>query len=98
MGIKNGLILAGAAAALMASGFSTTVFAATDATTATDVKCVGGNACKGQSACKGKNLKGHKNSCKGQNSCKGLGYTKMSAEECQKVDGAKAEPLAEDKK
>jgi hypothetical protein len=90
---KSGLVLAGAAAALLASGFAPTTFAA-DA----EVKCVGGNACKGKSECKGKNLKGNENKCKGANSCRAAGWVKMSSEQCAKIEGAKAEAITEEKK
>lgn len=91
---KSGLILAGAAAALLASGFVATASATGNHE---EVKCMGGNACKGKSDCKGKGLDGTENSCKGQNSCKGKGWSKMAADACKKVKGAKAESL-EDKK
>jgi hypothetical protein len=88
---KSGLILASAAAALLASGFATSVSAAEHH----DVKCVGGNACKGKSECKGQNLKGKENACRGQNACKGEGWAKMTDQACKKVKGAKAEALEE---
>lgn len=80
---KSGLILAGAAAALLASGFVATASAAD----APMVKCLGTNACKGKSECKSKD-----NACKGQNACKGKGWMSMkSADECTKAGGKVAE-------
>lgn len=90
--IKNGLMIAGVAAALFAAGFTANVSAAE----ATEVKCLGGNQCKGTSQCKGK-VKGHENSCKGTNACKGKGWATMTPEECKKIKDAKAEPMAKEK-
>lgn len=78
-GIKTGLVLAAATAALLASGFTATAVAAESA----EVKCMGINACKGKGACKTAN-----NACKGQNSCKGTGVTMVeSTEACAKAGG-----------
>lgn len=78
-GIKSGLVLATATAALLASGFVATVSAADSA----QVKCSGVNTCKGQSACKTAN-----NACKGQNTCKGTGWIMQdSADACTKAGG-----------
>lgn len=80
---KSGLILAGAAAALLASGF---VYA--DKPTSKHehnamVKCKGTNSCKGKGSCKSPD-----NQCKGQNTCKGKGWEQMkSADECTKAGG-----------
>lgn len=78
-GMKNGLVLATAAAALLASGFVATTSAANNA----EVKCMGINSCKGTGACKSIN-----NACKGQNTCKGQGLTmEKSAETCTQAGG-----------
>lgn len=78
-GMKNGLVLATATAALLASGF----FATATAADSTDVKCMGVNSCKGTGACKSIN-----NACKGQNTCKGQGVTmEKSAEACTQAGG-----------
>lgn len=82
---KSGLVLAGAAAAILASGFVSSA-ETTKAKTHHNgmVKCEGVNACKGKSECKSGN-----NACKGQNSCKGKGWMHMkSADECTKAGGS----------
>lgn len=80
MKVKNaGLILAGAAAILLASGPTL----AAEHKHQASVKCGGANACKGKSACKSSS-----NACKGQNACKGKGWMSMkSKEECEKHGG-----------
>lgn len=78
-GMKNGLVLATAAAALLASGFVAT----TTAADSTEVKCMGVNDCKGKGACKSKD-----NACKGLNACKGKGIVpEKTAEACTSAGG-----------
>lgn len=80
---KSGLILAGAAAALLASGFATAEEKTNHSSKSGMVKCQGTNACKGKSQCKSAN-----NACKGKNDCKGKGWTSMkSADECTSAGG-----------
>jgi len=80
LNLKSGLALATSAAALFATGLTTTtVHAADDGM----VKCAGVNSCKGSSECKTA-----KSECKGHNSCKGQGWvSKKSAAECTKAGG-----------
>jgi hypothetical protein len=80
---KSGIVLAGVAAALLASGV---VVAAHNDTNHGKVKCEGSNSCKGKGACKSA-----KNGCKGQNSCKGKGLEmKDSEKECKEAGGTVA--------
>lgn len=82
---KSGLVLAGVACALLASGFVAEV-SANDKHEG-KVKCMGMNACKGKGACKSSN-----NDCKGKNACKGKGITKTATEEeCTKGGGTVAQ-------
>ena len=79
---KSGLVMAGVAAALLASGVASTAFAHGDKNHA-QVKCEGDNSCKGKGSCKSA-----KNSCKGQNACKGQGWDmKASDKECMDAGG-----------
>jgi outer membrane lipoprotein-sorting protein len=81
--MKTGIILAGAAAALLASGFVAANAPDQLAKKTASVKCMGVNSCKHQGSCKSTN-----NACKHQNSCKGKGWVhKHSAEECTKEGG-----------
>ena len=80
MDTKKGILLAGAAAALILSG---AVGARADEKTGGDVYCSGVNACKGKGACAGGG-----NACAGQNGCKGKGIVKSSsAAECKEKGG-----------
>ncbi len=83
MGTKNGLVLAGIAAALLTAGG---VAMAGDGMTIAKndmVKCKGVNSCKGKSDCK---MPG--GFCKGQNSCKGQGFKlEKSEKHCEKLGG-----------
>lgn len=83
--VTSGSALAAAAATLLLTGaVSAPSFAAEGA----KGHCMGANACKGQSACKTAT-----NACKGQNACKGKGFTETTQEDCEKVEGAKFEPV-----
>ena len=77
----KGVMVAGAVAALIASGSLTA--RAADEKAGGEVQCAGVNACKGQGSCAGE---GH--SCAGKNSCKGQGWVKASsAKECADKGG-----------
>ena len=89
MDTKKGILLAGAAAALILSG---AVGARADEKTGGDVYCSGINACKGKGACAGAG-----NSCAGQNGCKGQGHTKTTKEECLAKKGKVVEAKDMDK-
>jgi len=80
MDTKKGILIAGAAAALILSG---AVGARADEKTGGDVYCSGINSCKGQGACAGAN-----NSCAGENSCKGKGIVKTTAAQCKEKGGS----------
>ena len=84
--VHSGAAIAAAAAAMLLAGAA---FSAPMQIAADDAKghCMGANACKGQSACKTAT-----NACGGQNACKGKGFTEMTKEECEKIEGAKFEP------
>ena len=83
--VGKGMLIAGAAAALVLSG---QVTARADEKTGGAVHCAGINACKGQGACSGAS-----NSCQGKNECKGKGFVKVSsADECTKKGGKVVEP------
>ncbi|KAB2942624.1 MAG: hypothetical protein K8F92_02995 [Hyphomicrobium sp.] len=84
--INSGAAIAAAAAALLIAG--TAVSAPMQMAAGEKGHCMGANACKGQSACKTA-----ANACAGQNACKGKGFTEMTKEECEKVEGAKFEPM-----
>lgn len=78
---KSGIVLAGAAAALLASGFS--MAASPEPAAEGKVKCHGINACKGKSACKST-----KHACKAMNTCKGQGWEfTETAEACTEKKG-----------
>ena len=79
MDTKKGILLAGAAAALILSG---AVGARADEKTGGDVYCSGVNACKGKGACAGGG-----NACAGQNGCKGKGVTKSTEKDCTAKGG-----------
>lgn len=79
---SQGLLIAGAAAALFAAGGLAPLSAqAEDA----KVQCMGVNACKGQSDCATAT-----NGCKGQNACKGKGVKAMTEAECKAAGGTVA--------
>jgi hypothetical protein len=82
---RSGPSIAMAAAALVLAGA-----VAPPASAAEGVKghCVGANACKGKSDCMTAS-----NNCNGLNACKGQGYLEMTKEECDKIEGAKFEPV-----
>lgn len=84
--INSGAAIAAAAAALLIAG--TAVSAPMQMAAGEKGHCMGANACKGQSACKTA-----ANACAGQNACKGKGFSEMTKEECEKVEGAKFEPM-----
>lgn len=84
--INSGAAIAAAAAALLIAG--TAVSAPMQMAAGEKGHCMGANACKGQSACKTA-----ANACAGQNACKGKGFTEMTKEECEKIEGAKFEPM-----
>lgn len=76
---SQGLLIAGAVAALFAVGGLTPMAAhAEDAM----VHCMGVNACKGQADCATAN-----NGCKGQNACKGKGFKAMTEKACAEAGG-----------
>ena len=79
MDTKKGILIAGAAAALILSG---AVGARADEKSGGDVYCSGINACKGKGACAGAG-----NACAGQNGCKGKGIVKSSTAECKEKGG-----------
>ena len=79
MNKTKGILIAGAAAALVLSG---AVGARADEKTGGDVYCSGINGCKGQGACSGA---GH--GCAGQNGCKGQGVVMSSDKECTEKGG-----------
>ena len=83
--VTSGSALAAAAATLLLSGtLASPSFSADKA----KGHCMGANACKGHGACKTAT-----NACKGQNACKGKGFTESTKAECEKVEGAKFEPV-----
>jgi hypothetical protein len=84
--INSGAAIAAAAAALLIAG--TALSAPMQMAAGEKGHCMGANACKGQSACKTE-----ANACGGQNACKGKGFTEMTKEECEKIEGAKFEPM-----
>jgi hypothetical protein len=85
--INSGAAIAAAAAALLIAG---TAISAPMQTAAEGAKghCVGANACQGKSACKTATSE-----CAGKNKCKGQGFLEMTKEECDKIEGAKFEPV-----
>lgn len=85
--VTSGTSLAAAAASLMLAGAVVAPAAHADGHAAKG-HCVGANACKGKSACKTAN-----NACAGKNACKGQGFTSTTKEECDKIEGAKFEPV-----
>jgi hypothetical protein len=84
--INSGAAIAAAAAALLIAG--TALSAPMQMAAGEKGHCMGANACKGQSACKTE-----ANACGGQNACKGKGFTETTKEECEKIEGAKFEPM-----
>jgi hypothetical protein len=77
--VGKGMIIAGAAAALILGGQAVARAGSHDG----GVKCVGGNACSGKSECGTA-----KHDCAGKNECKGQGWVKTeTAEECVKLGG-----------
>jgi hypothetical protein len=84
--IDSGAAIAAAAAALLIAG--TALSAPMQMAAGEKGHCMGANACKGQSACKTE-----ANACGGQNACKGKGFTETTKEECEKIEGAKFEPM-----
>jgi len=77
-GVRRGMLIASAAAALILSG---EVVARAADTAGGEVHCAGINACKGKGSCAGA-----ENACKAKNDCKGKGYVDVgSAEECKKA-------------
>jgi hypothetical protein len=84
--MSKGILIAGAAATLIASG--AVAARATDKAAGEPVRCAGINACKGQGACDGAD-----HACKGANACKGQGWIEVkSADECAKKGGKVVEP------
>ncbi len=85
--VNSGAAIAAAAAALLIAG---TAVGAPAQMAAEGAKghCMGANACKGKGACKTAT-----NACGGQNACKGKGWLEMTKEECEKIEGAKFEPV-----
>lgn len=84
--INSGAAIAAAAAALLIAG--TALSAPMQMVAGEKGHCMGANACKGQSACKTA-----ANECAGHNACKGKGFTEMTKEDCEKIEGAKFEPM-----
>jgi len=84
--INSGAAIAAAAAALLIAG--TAISAPIQMAAGEKGHCMGANACKGQSACKTET-----NACGGHNACKGKGFTETTKEECEKIEGAKFEPM-----
>lgn len=84
--INSGAAIAAAAAALLIAG--TALSAPMQMAAGEKGHCMGANACKGQSACKTA-----ANECAGHNACKGKGFTEMTKEDCEKIEGAKFEPM-----
>ena len=84
--INSGAAIAAAAAALLIAG--TALSATMQMAAGEKGHCMGANACKGQSACKTA-----ANECAGHNACKGKGFTEMTKEDCEKIEGAKFEPM-----
>ncbi len=79
-GVRKGMLIASAAAALILAG---NVVARAADKAGGGVECAGVNACKGKGSCKGA-----ENACKGKNECKGKGFVDMSsADECTKAGG-----------
>ncbi len=79
-GVRRGMLIASAAAALLLSG---KVVARAADKAGGEVHCAGINACKGKGSCAGA-----ENACKAKNDCKGKGYVDVSsAEECKKAGG-----------
>jgi hypothetical protein len=82
--VGTGMIIAGAAAALILGG---SVVARAGSETGGSVKCVGGNACKGQGACATAT-----HDCAGKNECKGKGWVMTkTTEECKEHGGTPEE-------
>jgi len=83
--VGRGVLIAGAAAALLLSGG---VAARATDKAGGEVHCAGINECKGKGSCAGA-----ENACKAKNECKGKGYVDVSsAEECAKKGGKVVEP------
>lgn len=78
--VGKGIVIAGAAAALILGGNAVARAASHDGG---GVKCVGGNACSGKSECSAA-----KHECAGKNKCKGQGWVMAdSADACEKLGG-----------
>jgi uncharacterized membrane protein len=86
---KSSLLLASAAAGLMTLAMTAGPDTAQAEGEGEKVKCYGANKCKGTGECGGK---GH--SCAGKNECAGHGWTKMTEEECLKLEGGRLTPEA----
>lgn len=92
--LPKGLLLAGAAAALLLNpGFAATVADMQPAGKG-KVRCAGVNSCKGQGDC------ASANNCKGSNNCKGQGFLRMSKADCEaallKLQQQETDPLSVD--
>ena len=86
--VASGATLAASAAALLLAGAVSAPSVSADDQAAKEGHCVGANACKGHSACKTAT-----SACAGKNACKGKGFTMTTKEECDKIEGAKFEPV-----
>lgn len=83
--LKNGTLIAFAAASLFATACKSTPAGSTlpSSEKTAAVHCMGINGCKGQGACKTA-----ANACAGQNACKGQGYVDSpSADACTDAGG-----------
>jgi hypothetical protein len=84
-GTLKGAAIAGALAAMFASGIAHAE-GKTDKATSSAVKCSASNDCKGKGGCKSA-----KNDCKGQNACKGQSFTmESSSKDCMTKGGTVA--------
>ena len=85
MNTTKGILIAGAAAALVLSGAIDA--RADEKKTGGEIYCTGINACKGSGACSGAD-----HGCAGQNACKGQGVVKATSEKDCTEKGGKIVP------